>query len=553
MNFEETLPLRFWINLGRRGDRRAETEVRLDEAGVTAERFSAIDASGIPVSATTARMVQETGPDGMIRWQITKSPRGEVRGYEGAGRYALALTQRLALREARRRGAPAVLLLEDDVVFHPNFQALVSAVDLPDDWGIFYLGCTHNRRPSWAGTRVVRCDYAVDTHAIAVRAPYYGRVMEMLDRHLKPDLGVAKASDQFLALLHQEIPSYACYPNLAWQDVSASDLTNHVYSNYTKDGRQKNWQESVVTLLPEITNPPSSSKEETIRTSAKNQGFPRTTCSSRETRLGLLFLTRGDVNNPEIWREFVAEMPDRVEIFSHPKHPKELIGGFLEGTAIQKLIPTQWGDISLVRAAREMLLAALEDPSLTHFALLSESCVPIKPLPEIIRRLQVDPRPQFGFKTLSEVSSRKATRIDAVPEVPAGCWRFTSQWWLLDRASAIFAAGQDYTPLFAKMDVPDEGYFATVMAMQGYPLDGEVLNKDSTWTWWENDAGSPNSWEKIPKDRLERMLHSGAIFARKFPKRADIGDYALHRSVAPEPALRNIRTSACKPGQRTTG
>jgi hypothetical protein len=379
MNFEETLPLRFWINLGRRGDRRAETEVRLDEAGVTAERFSAIDASGIPVSATTARMVQETGPDGMIRWQITKSPRGEVRGYEGAGRYALALTQRLALREARRRGAPAVLLLEDDVVFHPNFQALVSAVDLPDDWGIFYLGCTHNRRPSWAGTRVVRCDYAVDTHAIAVRAPYYGRVMEMLDRHLKPDLGVAKASDQFLALLHQEIPSYACYPNLAWQDVSASDLTNHVYSNYTKDGRQKNWQESVVTLLPEITNPPSSSKEETIRTSAKNQGFPRTTCSSRETRLGLLFLTRGDVNNPEIWREFVAEMPDRVEIFSHPKHPKELIGGFLEGTAIQKLIPTQWGDISLVRAAREMLLAALEDPSLTHFALLSESCVPMCP------------------------------------------------------------------------------------------------------------------------------------------------------------------------------
>lgn len=537
MNFEETFPLRFWINLGRREDRRVETEARLAEAGVAAERFSAINASGIQTPGPTVRMVEEIGPDGMTTWQLKKTPGGEIRGYEGAGRYALALTQRLAIREAKRRGAPAVLLFEDDVVLHPNFQALVSAVDLPDDWGIFYLGCTHNKRPSWAGTRVVKCEYAVDTHAIAVRAPYYDRVMEMLDRHLKPDLGVAKASDQFLALLHKEIPSYACYPNLAWQDVSASDLTKNVYSNYTKDGKQKNWGESVSTLLPEITDPPRDTGEEKAHAAKKGRGSVRGAASAREPRLGLLFLTRGDVNNPEIWREFVAEMPDRVEVFSHPKHPKELIGGFLEGTAVRKLIPTQWGDISLVRAAREMLLAALEDPGLTHFALLSESCVPIKPLPEIIRRLRVDPRPQFGFKTLSEASSRMAARIEAVPEVPAGCWRFTSQWWLLDRTSAVFAAGQDYTPLFEKMHVPDEGYFATVMAMQGYPLDGEVLNKDSTWTWWEKDAGSPNSWEEIPRDRLEGLLHSGAIFARKFPKGADIKDYALHRSMVPEPAL----------------
>jgi hypothetical protein len=44
MDFEQAFPLRFWINLGRREDRRNETEARLEEAGVTAERFGAVDA-----------------------------------------------------------------------------------------------------------------------------------------------------------------------------------------------------------------------------------------------------------------------------------------------------------------------------------------------------------------------------------------------------------------------------------------------------------------------------------------------------------------------------
>jgi hypothetical protein len=251
----------------------------------------------------------------------------------------------------------------------------------------------------------------------------------------------------------------------------------------------------------------------------------------KNPRLGLLFLTRRDVNHPEIWREFVAEAPGRVRVFSHPKFPGQLKDGFLAGTAIRERHETKWGDISLVRASRAMLLAALEDESLTHFALLSEACVPVRPLPEILKRLELDPRPQFGFKTLKEAVARHVSRIGAVPEVPAGCWRFTSQWWLLDRTAAVFAAGQDYTPLFEKMFVPDEAYFATVLAMQGYPLEGEVVKNDVTWTWWEKDAGSPNEWPELPLERLEGLLHSGALFARKFPKGAGVGKLGLHRSL----------------------
>lgn len=557
MDFEKSFPLRFWINLGRREDRRVEMEARLDEVGITAERFAAVDArwianqgKGDPGQEPPAEM--KAGPETADLWaageqdpEVMIAAARVVRGYENAGRYALALTQRLAIREAARRKAPSVLLLEDDAVFHPNFRTLIQTVDLPEDWGIFYLGCTHNEPPAWAGRRVVRAHWAVDTHAIAINARYYRRVMEILDRHGKPETRIAKASDQFIALLHREVPAYACYPNLAWQDASGSDLLGLKYSNYLLDGMQRNWPESVEHLLPELVGerievstlredsdvvPFSPHPEEAW--SAAGQAIPVSQVKRRPPKLGLLFLTRDDVNHPVIWKEFVAEAPDRVKVLCHSKNPELVRSPFLRDTQIQKKHHTEWGEIGLVRASRELLLEALEDESVTHFVLLSESCVPIRPLPEILRRLELDPRPQFGFRTLEKAHLRHVGRIGEVPQVPKACWRFHSQWMLLDRVAAVFAAAQDFTEMFGRMSVPDEAYFATVLSMQGYPLEGNVLKKDVTWTNWEKDAGSPDSWRFLPVDRLHDMIHSGALFARKFPKGADIGRYGLHRSTA---------------------
>jgi hypothetical protein len=542
MDIDEAFPLKLWINLGRREDRRLKTEFHLAEAGVTARRFPAADARG---KLKRLRSGTRTG-NGTNDLREPKPLLGdgsevEVRGYASAGRYALALTQRLALREAARRGAPSVLLFEDDVVFHPNFRELIGGVELPDDWGIFYLGCSHSRRPQWAGNRVVRLQYAVDTHAVAVRAPYYKHVMEMLDRHGKPDLGVAKASDQFLALLHQDIPSYACFPNLAWQAVSESDLTGVRYSNYDRDGQQRNFRHAVAGLLEEAVEPPEELETAQAPTEdphlqngagprAGSSKSPSATPSCHHPRLALLFLTRGDVNHPQIWREFIEEAPDRTKVFSHPKYPDQLRSGFLDGTAIQTQFDTKWGDISLVRASRALLMEALEDKTLTHFALLSESCVPIRPLPEVLRRLELDPRSQFGYTHRHETHPKHRERSAGAPLVPPGCWRFTSQWWLMDRVTAILSAGMDYTDIFEDMFVPDESYFATVLAMQGFPLEDGVLRRYSTWTSWEKDAGSPTAWATLSHEKLQELLHCGSLFARKFPVGADIGRYRLHRS-----------------------
>ena len=82
--------------------------------------------------------------------------------------------------------------------------------------------------------------------------------------------------------------------------------------------------------------------------------------------------------------------------------------------------------------------------------------------------------------------------------------------------------------VFLKMEVPDEGYFSTVLCLLGFPLDEFVEKKASTWTHWEGGP-HPLSHETLSDDHLRSILESGALFARKFPKGADVGTFGLHR------------------------
>lgn len=116
MRISETFPVRFWINLGRRAERRAETECRLAEAGIEAERFAGVDGEWVRERGAIARAGAVVGSPrgeelaarpqavdrGGTRQKAAVAGDGLVRGNSGAGRYGLALAQRLATREAMR-------------------------------------------------------------------------------------------------------------------------------------------------------------------------------------------------------------------------------------------------------------------------------------------------------------------------------------------------------------------------------------------------------------------------------------------------------------------
>ena len=164
--------------------------------------------------------------------------------YATAGERACAGAIRLAIRLAQRTRAPALLYFEDDVVLHDEFGERCVRMSLPDDWQLFYFGCLHRQAPAPACPGVVRVTEAYDTHALAIRASAYKTVLDAIcPVHGHP--GCQPPPDVRVARLHRSVPTYAAWPNLAWQRNCVSLRTGIAYSNYDENGSQILWQESV--------------------------------------------------------------------------------------------------------------------------------------------------------------------------------------------------------------------------------------------------------------------------------------------------------------------
>ena len=337
MDFESTFPLQFYINLNRRDDRRRTVlNTFLDQGLEQVERFPAID----------SRRVRN------------------YRGHWSAGRYALALSQKLCVREARRRGAPAVIIFEDDVVLHPEFRQRVAQLELPEDWGLFYLGVQHTEPPEYVAPGLVRIPFGLDTHAVAVNARYYQRVMAALSPQGKSGSQSIKPSDWLLAALHREIPTYAAFPNLAWQgQENVSDLMDKRNGTYDRRGFQ---------------NPNRHLCDDVLRLHHGLEHW-RAAAPERERaengRVAFLFLTRGRPVLETVWSEYFAGHDDHVAIYAHPKEDEgDGPEWWKKAVLVERETATAWGDISLVRAQRRLLAAALEDTSNEAFVFLSETC-----------------------------------------------------------------------------------------------------------------------------------------------------------------------------------
>ncbi|QJE96937.1 beta-1,6-N-acetylglucosaminyltransferase [Luteolibacter luteus] len=418
----------------------------------------------------------------------------------------------------------AILIFEDDVVFHPQLLERLEEITLPEDWGIFYLGCSHQRSPLPVGPGLVRAEYALDTHAFAVKAPYYRKIMAGLSRREGEACEHPRASDWFLANLHKEIPTYACYPNLAWQSHNPSDLIGAAYSNYTPNGEQRSCPHVMAGLQAEMwkVSPWQHSEPEEKEEEQRPAEPP-------SPKLGVLFLTRGDVCHPEIWREFATAAGTDIRIFSHPKSRTEAEQGFLSGSVIGEAHETAWGDISLVRAMLALLREGLKDETLTHFAFASETCVPVKPWTEIRRRLRIDPRSMIHFDDCNSMKPLHRDRIQKVRDLPQGCWRIHPQWMLLDREAAACILEHDVSERFANMSVPDEHYFGSILALRGFPEWEKIHRQHVTWVKWKEDSLHPMELIHTSPQLATELTDFPGFFARKFPAESDVGKWALHR------------------------
>ncbi len=219
----------------------------------------------------------------------------EARGWRNKGARACAAAHRLAWREARRAGAEAVMVFEDDVVLCRGFRERLENLELPEDWAVVYFGCvfrtppeivTQGLRPAVpqsvpaagvgggeeqaGGTAERQPGRAALPRLLRVTGPTWDMHGYMIRRRVWEEMGrdLAKCSwrqrggesggnreagqtgnpagrkkedtacDVILAEQHGRFPAYAVWPPMAWQVTGLSNNENSVRGNYRADGTQ---------------------------------------------------------------------------------------------------------------------------------------------------------------------------------------------------------------------------------------------------------------------------------------------------------------------------
>ncbi|HSX03376.1 MAG TPA: beta-1,6-N-acetylglucosaminyltransferase [Rhabdochlamydiaceae bacterium] len=106
--------------------------------------------------------------------------------------------------------------------------------------------------------------------------------------------------------------------------------------------------------------------------------------NAEKKKIALLFLTRSDLNQTEMWKEWID--PDKFNVYNHSAGPAT--DPWFAQFRIGNPQPNAWGYLLL--AQRALLQAAIKDPSNCKFVLLSESCVPLRTADQVYQILTED-------------------------------------------------------------------------------------------------------------------------------------------------------------------
>jgi hypothetical protein len=190
-------PAAYYVNLDRRPDRRATFEACCQRAGISVERFPAIDGREIDLPPT-----RDPGDRAV---------------------HASLLSHKALLERARDLDLPAVMVFEDDAVFPEWFRSEVEHFLslIPSDWGLVYFG-GHGWPRRWEHVRgpVLRCTNIQNIECYVVRRRVIDQVIDALDG-ARP---VAhRWADEVLRDLQGDIPTYTMLNPIVRQAVDFSD------------------------------------------------------------------------------------------------------------------------------------------------------------------------------------------------------------------------------------------------------------------------------------------------------------------------------------------
>lgn len=119
------------------------------------------------------------------------------------------------------------LIFEDDIAIKPGFNKDIINKEInkyinDEKFGIFYLGCTHTKKPTHIENNIYRCVFSHTTHAYIISL----NCMKYILNNIK---NYDREIDMFLAdIVQKKFNCYCYYPSVIKQVNGYSDIQNKI-------------------------------------------------------------------------------------------------------------------------------------------------------------------------------------------------------------------------------------------------------------------------------------------------------------------------------------
>lgn len=239
--------------------------------------------------------------------------------------------------------------------------------------------------------------------------------------------------------------------------------------------------------------------------------------ASEEKKVALLFLTRSNLNHPELWKDWIDE--EKYNVYNHAKY--EVTDPWFSQFRIDETQPNEWG--FLIYAQQALLRAAVKDPENYKFVFLSESTIPLRTSDEVYDYLTAEEESYMSWMRIWWPFDTKRILREFPREYHLG----NHQWIILNRKHAEMFAEDDYWIHLAMRHICcDESYPSTFYNMSG--VLGEFKNIFTTYVDFIH--GGPYLFTLATPENIKYLLD-----ARNNTKGVYGEQYCLFaRKVAPE-------------------
>jgi hypothetical protein len=241
-------------------------------------------------------------------------------------------------------------------------------------------------------------------------------------------------------------------------------------------------------------------------------------------KIGFCFLVYDIINHEDAWEHFFRGVdPKKYGIYIHYKFNKPL--KYFERHKLETCIDTKYVDVSLIHAYN-MLFKRAYDDGCYKMAILSNSCVPLKPFDHVFDFLTKD---NFGHFNVCPQEQCFPRCEELLKYYPRNVIQKSLAWFVLNRelCESIFRdqkskIDNEYSSIYA----PEEHYYITHIFANN--LVGEIkttpntADTSTTFVNWEGmDYPYPSdrgikTYLFLSNKEMNHLLKSPCLFGRKF-------------------------------------